>query len=374
MEKKLIEEITGKTEPEGKPENTNQNSTQIARSAKKLASLKLDRKQIRRNSFKTDSSNKKTTSSKDLPLKRRNSFQINNTPSLKKKFKCIKTYPNAHQDFIEKLILFKNGKIASLSYDFTIKMWDIGEMSKKPIYTLKGHTNRVTDMIQYTNTLLVSVSQDKTIRKWNINTGKDVYCYEMKHPFLCICPVTDVTVCCGGGDKALRFYDLSADKQIDESYILEGHTDLVTCVLQIDSYTMASGSGDHSIRFWDINKRKHLFTLEGHYSGVSCLKLLKDKRFASGSYDNTIIIWNIEKRDVELRLSHGTGHILCMSQFIDGRIVSGGSDWTITVWNSKNGSIETSFEAHDEAVCGLVVTVDGKIVSGSRDMAIKVWE
>lgn len=373
MEKKLLEEKRVKTESESKIVSKIPHRTGKKRTTYNQITIKTEKDERSIDSLKLELLNTRKTFSKDVEVKRRKSVQGKNL-FLKKKYKCIKRYSNAHQDFIEKLIILKNGKIASLSYDFTIKIWDIEGISKKPIFILKGHSNRVTDIIQYTNTLIASVSQDKTIRKWNMNTGKEIYCYEMKHPFFCICPATDITVCCGGSDKTLRFYDLSVDKQIEELFILEGHSDVVTCLIQVNSFTIASGSSDNSIRFWDFEKRKHLFTLEGHSSGISCLKLLKDKRFASGSYDNSIIIWNLEKRDIEIRLKHSTGHILSITQLNDGRIVSGNTDWSISIWNLKNENVEHTFEAHDEAVSCVAATPNGKIISCSRDRNIKVWD
>ena len=359
--------------------NKTPNKKSYSKSSKKLTTVKIDqRNPLRKRSIKKDINNSKNKNNDEIPLRRRSQQVSDNLLQsiglLKKKFKCIKTYSNAHQDFIEKLVVLKNGKIASCSYDSLIKLWDVSDMSKKPSLILKGHTNTVTDIIQYTNTLLASVSKDKTIRKWNVNTGKEVYCYSFNTPFLCICPVTDTTVCCGGGDQTLRIYDLTIDKQIEELYQLNGHSNIILCLLQINSSTFASGSSDRSIRFWDIEHRKHLFTLEGHTQDVSCMKVLKDKRFASGSYDNTVIIWDIERRDAEMKFEGHTGHILCISQLPDGRLISGASDWSMIVWNMQNGSIDSTIEGHKEAVSSIVISKDGTIVSASRDQCIKVWD
>jgi len=376
MEKKIIEEITGKKQKEKKVDSS---KNLPKRPARKMNTVKFDNRNTnRKGSWKLDvNQNEKNKPNEDIPLRRRSLQGPDNLTQqvvLKKKFKCIKTYTNAHQDFIEKLVVLKNGKIASCSYDNLIKLWDISEISKKPTQIFKGHTNTVTDLIQYTNVLLASVSKDKTIRKWNVNNGKEVYCYEVVSPFLCICPVTDTTVCCGGGDKTLRVYDLSIDKEIEELYQLNGHSDIILCLLQVNSSMFASGSSDKSIRFWEIETRKHLFTLEGHTQDISCMKVLKDKRFASGSYDNTIIIWNIEKRDAEMKFEGHTGHVLCIAQLFDGRIISGASDWSMIIWNMQNGTADTTLEAHKEAVSSIVVSREGLIVSASRDQCIKVWE
>ncbi len=356
-----------------------------SRSMTKLSSNKISKSPARRGSSKkavsrggSKNASKRSSrnSSRSNSLRGSPRGENNKTQSgfFKKKYKCVKTYAKAHSDFIEKLIILRNGKIATCSNDFTIKLWDISEIQKKPMNVYKGHTNGVTDVIQYTNTHLISVSKDKTIRKWNISSAKEVYCYSFNTPFLCICPATDTTVCCGGGDKTLRFFDLSTDKDVEELYHLEGHQDIINCLLQINNTTIASGSSDKGIRFWDFEQKKHLYTLEGHTGPVSCMKVLKDKRFASGSYDNTIIIWNIEKRDAELKFQGRTGHILCMNQLFDERIICGGTDWSMIIFNMTTTAIDATIEGHNEAVSGIVISKDGQIISASRDQSIKVWE
>ena len=247
----------------GRPESRGNIRRKNSRSMTKLSSGKISNSPSRRGSSKrafsrgrsknaSKKSSRNSSRSNSLRNSPRGDYNRSQSGFFKKKFKCVKTYVKAHTDFIERLIILRNGKIVACSNDFTIKLWDISEIQKKPMNVYKGHINTVTDVIQYTNTHLISVSKDKTIRKWNISSAKEVYCYTFNTPFLCVCPATDTTVCCGGGDKTLRFFDLSTDKDVDELFHLEGHQDIINCLLQISNTVIASGSSDNGIRFWDF--------------------------------------------------------------------------------------------------------------------------
>ena len=165
---------------------------------------------------------KKTTKEKDEGVDKR-AFVSGEAPKkiekveikIRTDMKCIKTV-QAHDDWVEKAIIVSSGKIVTIGLDGVIKVWDITKDTKKPLNMLGGHTAGITDVIEFNKNKIVTVSKDKTIRKWNINSGKEVYCYELNNPFLSICVASDTVVACAGGDKTIRFYDLSTDKDTEE--------------------------------------------------------------------------------------------------------------------------------------------------------------
>ena len=126
-------------------------------------------------------------------------------------YKVIRTI-KAHDDWVQKLLILKNGKVTCIQ-DSTLKLWDFVtediKTKKTPIFIYKGHTDAVTDVIQYTNEKLVSISRDKTIKQWNINSGKEITSYNANMPFSCIIQISDTQVALGSGDKIIKFYDLS---------------------------------------------------------------------------------------------------------------------------------------------------------------------
>ena len=113
---------------------------------------------------------------------------IENAPKVEKekitKYKCIKTI-YAHNDWVEKIILLKSGKIMSCSQDCTLKLWDLDSTeASTPIMTYKGHTAAVLAILQISNDKILSISKDKTIRKWAISSGTEIYCFTSNQPFI----------------------------------------------------------------------------------------------------------------------------------------------------------------------------------------------
>jgi len=74
-----------------------------------------------------------------------------------------------HKDGATTVIQLKDGRIASSSYDGTIKIWSI--QSGECELTLSGHTGSVWGPIECTNgTIATAGSSDFTIKIWDIHS------------------------------------------------------------------------------------------------------------------------------------------------------------------------------------------------------------
>jgi len=144
-----------------------------------------------------------------------------------------------------------DGRIASGSWDKTIKLWDAA--SGRELRTLQGHTDEVVAFAFSPDGLTIaSGSWDQTIKLWEAASGR-----ELK--------------------------------------TLQGHTGSVLSVaFSPDGRTIASGSGDNTIKLWDAASGRELRTLRGHSDLAYSVAFSPDGRtLASGSADNTIKIWDV---------------------------------------------------------------------------------
>ncbi|KAJ5656157.1 hypothetical protein N7507_008107 [Penicillium longicatenatum] len=113
----------------------------------------------------------------------------------------------AHSSGVESIARSQDGRLASGSYDKTIRIWDpaTGQCTS----TLEGHSDSVTSIARSQGGRLASGSYDKTIRIWDPATGQ--------------CTL-----------------------------VLEGHSDMIISIAwSQDGSRLASGSRDETIRIWD---------------------------------------------------------------------------------------------------------------------------
>ena len=110
-----------------------------------------------------------------------------------------------HLHVISSVIQLNDGRLASGSYDHTIRIWDNDYSGNHK--TLNGHTHWVHSVIQLNDGRLVSGSDDKMIRIWDND-------YSSKH------------------------------------LTLNRHTHWVHSVIQLNDGRLASGSDDKTIRIW----------------------------------------------------------------------------------------------------------------------------
>ena len=73
-----------------------------------------------------------------------------------------------HTNLVNSVIELSNGKLATVSWDRTVRIWDLENQDGNEGYcrVLEGHTNWVNSVTELSNGKLVSGSHDNTIRIW----------------------------------------------------------------------------------------------------------------------------------------------------------------------------------------------------------------
>jgi WD40 repeat protein len=80
-------------------------------------------------------------------------------------YKKLSPTLNGHTNLVLSLIELRDGRLASASYDKTIKIWDLKEY--KCIMTLTGHEDTIEKLIEIRESLIISCSWDGTLRIWD---------------------------------------------------------------------------------------------------------------------------------------------------------------------------------------------------------------
>ena len=195
----------------------------------------------------------------------------------------------AHEKIIIKIITLPNDRIASCSWDNTIKIWKSNPpYSNTPIKILKGHHNPVNSLVFIKERdLLISGAKDKTLRLWNMSTYQcdtvieGVYCCESNALY----QIDNYRVIAGWRNT---IYIVNIDKCIIEKTIEDQSLGFVYCFLKLRDNTILCGC-DYGL--YDINEKHYKTLLNNENNCINDLLIINDNTFVSCSNNKTIEIW-----------------------------------------------------------------------------------
>lgn len=266
-------------------------------------------------------------------------------------------------------------KLASGSYDKTIKFWDVA--TGKEIGSLRNNAEINSVSFSTDGKILASGSYDKTIKLWDVTTGKEITTLNGHSA-----PVVSVnfspdekTLASGSEDTTIKLWDVTTKKEIST---LKGHTAPVMSVnFSSDRQTLASGSQDNTIKLWNVTTRKEILTLKGHKTPVINVNFSPDGTIlASSSEDNTIKLWDVATGNEIFTLKGHNSTVMSVNFSPDGQTLASASfDKTIKLWDIPARKEISSFNGHSAPVMSVNFSPDGKtLVSGSQDNTIKLWD
>ena len=241
--------------------------------------------------------------------------------------KCVNSF-EAHQEKIACLTELKSGKIASGSYDCTIKIWNLNNYECEITINEEGY---VFCLLEFEENMLLSGTNESSIQLWDIN-----------------------------------------NRYSQSIFSFQGHELWVNSLVKCNDKFFASCSNDTNIIIWDYYLKKCLYTLKGHDDCVLTLIQLKDGRLCSGSADMTIKIWNWELSTCDATLRGHKKWVKCLFQLSNGYILSGSDDKTIKVW--KDNNVINTLEGHKHSVRSICQLSKDLFASASFDKTIKIWD
>lgn len=275
-----------------------------------------------------------------------------------------------HTRRINALCVLPDGRLASGSGDYTIRLWDVKIAVETAV--LGRHSDGVNALCLLPNGQLASCSTDKTIRLWDLETGTESGSLEGHSDAVnALCVVADGRLASGSSDGTVRLWDVNAGA---ESACLEGHSGEVNALCVVADGRLASSGSDGTIRLWDLKTGTENARFNGSWSPpVIALFPLPDGRLASGGWDRSVQLWDVSTGTKTTRMEKHSHWVNAICALPDGRLASASHDRTIMLWDLIPGSEPTVLEGHFDWVHSLCALPDGRLASGSSDDTIRLW-
>ena len=254
-----------------------------------------------------------------------------------------------HSNSVNMIAISPDGqRLASTSWDKTIKLWDTG--SGRELRSLEGHSDWVLAVdFSPDGSQLASAGRDFTARLWDVETGKQLRSFKARGGF-----VVDVDFSPDGKHIAtaasfrpfnmgestitlnepgeINLWNTLTGKQ---SLSLKGHTSAILGVnFSPDGRFLVSVSREHTAKLWNAKTGQELLTFTGHDNSVVSADFSPDgRRLATASDDGTVRLWNVETGKELLALDTSRSGAFCVKFSQDGRRLAVGGFYLVTLWD-----------------------------------------
>ena len=245
----------------------------------------------------------------------------------------------AHSNMINQIKQspFNSDYVATVSFDFTARIWNITNVSNlNLIRDYTGHNGVVNDL-EFINQYLIATGS-YSLHIWYLSTGilnRTINTYNTVSSLKLLC--NGIHLAAGLFNGLINIYNINTGNLLSS---LPGHNLTVTNLALLSPYLMAGLSDDWTVRIWDLNSNTTKFILTGHKDLVRGAKLLSIDLLATGSIDKTVKLWNITDGTLLKNLTHGDKISWSVDMFDAQQLVSGSADTTITIWNFNRGQIQ----------------------------------
>ena len=284
-----------------------------------------------------------------------------------------------HTGGVMNVVFSADGKrLASASYDGTVKVWDPTSGQEQETLMLKGHNRDIMSVAFSANgKRLASASWDQTVKVWDATNGQETLTLKghTGMVYSVAFSADGKRLASASEDKTVKVWDATSGQV---TLTLKGHAGGVTSVaFSADGKRLASASGDRTVRVWDVTSGAVLLTLKGHASVVTNVAFSADgKRLASASSDKKVKVWEAASGQETLTLKGHTSWVLSVAFSVDGkRLASASMDQKLKVWDTTSGQETLTLKGHTAQVWSVAFSADGKrLASASYDGTAKVWD
>lgn len=205
---------------------------------------------------------------------------------------------SAHDVDIKSIILLSNNRIASLSLEYTIKIWNSVNCSDIPITVLKEVDEDVACILYIKERdVMISGSSEGNFRIWDLSNYQcvsvinDVFCHDT--PFMknnnALYQIDKDRVIVGGVQK---IYIVNIDKCIIEDTVFNDKFGIANCFLQLrDANTFICGFDKGLLCLYNIETKKTIITISDSKEDIYNLIKINEHSFVTYCSSNIVKLW-----------------------------------------------------------------------------------
>jgi len=263
---------------------------------------------------------------------------------------------------ILKVIEVENMIVSISSTEYHLYLWKINGIF---IQKMKGHTKKIID-IKYMHNLIISYSYDNTLRLWNIQDLSSTVRKKFVSEIINVLEFKDNTIATISFDKILTVFP--KNRQPIE---LE-HDQYIDTAINLSNGKIITQTGN-SIYIWNIDDSQGtpidiIDNLILNENLENIIALDKNRFLAYGS-NGTIII---RDGNNNISLKQHSKRVIGVTQLKDGRIMSYSEDALICIWHSDGYLLQIKI-GHDKPVKFAKELRNQKIISLAGN-SIRIWK
>ena len=275
-----------------------------------------------------------------------------------------------HTDYVNSLLHLKDGRVASCSYDNTIRIYDPSK-DYHCDQVIERHSKGIRSICQLDDGTIVSCSNAQSIMigDYIIKEAHDDYIYKV-----ITLPNNRIASC--SADETIKIWKSNPPYIDIPIKVLRGHSNYVNSLLYIkERDVMISRSYDSTLRLWNMSTYQCITVIKGVYCCfTNSLYQIDKDRVIVGGY-NSFSIVNIDKCIIEKMIEDESfRYVRCFLKLRDNKTILCGCDNGIFCFYDMNTKqYKITKNNHNDAITDLLLIDDNTFLSCSWDNTIKVW-
>ena len=237
----------------------------------------------------------------------------------------------------------------------------------------KAHEFYISCMEVISENLIASGSYDYMIKIWDIKTNNCINSFQSNSPIICLKKLKNNRLAAVGTNMIIIILDITTFSPVNTIR----DSSIALCLEESQTSELICGTSGKYINIWGISKNENalLKTLNGHTGYVTCLKLLPSNQLVSGSKDNTVKVWDLVTGGLVKTLEGHMNTIMCFEYVIahEGILISGSVDKKIKLWSLGKGICLKTLEKHADSVNSIELLANNRMVSASFGEVL-IWD